>query len=207
MCRRFILNKIRIAELERDSNGEENSSVSSLCENILNEMRNLTLEEIADFIKSENVNEINSMNIPQFSSFYNGTILLIERLRMAGNYGPTFMDLGEQFLGAGKKKGAYVKYGENHAKLAQLYDLTYIYKKDISRVYLSTLGRMVESLDINEQKELLPKLSFKIPIIQKCVKDDIKDVDMVTRLLMEYLSETTALRRKSNVLTILKILI
>lgn len=206
VCRKFILNEIDIAQLERDSNEEGNNLVSWMCKEIINEMKNIKIEEIVEFIKNNDTNEINSANIPQFSCFENGTILLIERLRMAGNYGPTFRELGEQFLGQGRKKGAYVKYGENHAKLGQLYGLAYITKDRASRVYLSTLGRMVERTEINEQKELLSKFSFKIPIVQSCIKEDIRNTDKVTNLLMQYLSKKTALRRRSNVITILKML-
>jgi len=201
---KFILNDIKISELENNINEEINNSIFSLCETIFNEVKDTALYEIIELVKSQSINEINSANIPQFSSFANGTISLIEKLRMAGNYGPTFSDLGEQLLGPGKKKGAYIKYGENHAKLAQLYDLVYITKNGVSRVYLTSFGRIIEKLDITEQKELLIKLSFKIPIIQKCKKDDIQDAYKVEELLKEYLSETTALRRKSNVLNILK---
>ena len=206
MCSKFVLNQVNISQLERDSNGQINILINLMCETIINEMKSTKTEEIFELIKNNDINEANSWNIPQFSSFNNGTIFLIKKLRMGGNYGPTFKEIGEQFLGQGKKKGAYVKYGENHAKLGQLYDLVYIKKDGVSRVYLSTLGKMLESLEINEQKKLLSKFSFKIPIIQQCVKYDILNPDEVMELLMKYLSESTALRRKSNVITILKML-
>ena len=206
ICSKFILNQINIGKLERNLNGQINSSINLMCETIINEMRNTKIEEIIEFIKNNETNEVNSANIPQFSFFDNGTIFLIEKLRMGGNYGPTFKELGEQFLGQGKKKGAYVKYGENHAKLGRLYDLVYIKKDRVSRVYLSTLGRILEGLEIEEQEELLSKFSFKIPIIQQCIKYDILNSDGVMELLMEYLSVNTALRRKSNVINILKML-
>ena len=88
ICSKFILNQINIGKLERNLNGQINSSINLMCETIINEMRNTKIEEIIEFIKNNETNEVNSANIPQFSFFDNGTIFLIEKLRMGGNYGP-----------------------------------------------------------------------------------------------------------------------
>ncbi len=166
ICKKFLMNKISIGALDKNDNIDCSSSIRNLSEVILDDIREATIEEIIDFIKKNKNSEITQENIPQFSSYENGTSMLIEKLRMGGNFGPTFRELGEQLTGGIKKKEAFVKYGENHAKLGQLYDLVYIYPMKSRRVYLSSLGRLVENLQLEEQNEILHRLLFRIPVIQ-----------------------------------------
>lgn len=142
--------------------------------------------------------KVTTYNIPQYSSFDDGSIRLIEYLRMAGDFGPSFVEVGQHFLDIGHSEVAYTKYGENHSKLGELLGLVEIIKKDRKRVFLTDLGREVEKLDKEKQRVCLAKLSARIPIVQEAMKKDICDIDKLEQLLNIYLSAATALRRRRN---------
>ena len=149
-------------------------------------------------IKTMQQKPVKSQNIPQYSSFENGTYQMLKYLRMAGDFGPSFLEIGKHFSENGHKKGAYVKYGENHAKLAELLGLVTIEKKDRKRVFLSDIGREIERLEAEKQQVCYTKLAARIPIVQEAIRLNLSNAKELEEHLRNYLSPITAVRRRKN---------
>lgn len=200
----YMMNKISISALYEQGRVALAKELSHV---LLDEIENAKIDDIIKDVVQNSKPIILSGNIPQFSSFENGTIYLIKHLRMLGDFGPSLEEIGAQFLDGGKKKGAYVKYGENHSKLARQYDLVYFVKQGSNKVFLTELGKLIEKLEIGRQNKILEKLSLRIPIVQYCLKNNIKCPNNIERIMNNFLSEKTALRRKSNVCKIINLII
>ncbi len=180
-------------------------NVNQYAKNLINKILLMDVEDIIEICIEDNYLTINTGDIPQFSSFDDGTFNLIRILHRCGDFGPSFYDLGMYLTGTGKRKGAYIKYGENHSKLASLMDLVYIdYSKSPSKVFLTKLGKEMYRLEKNQFQNIISKLSIRIPIITKLLSEaSIRQVFIKEELLL-YLSKSTAIRRKSNIKALLR---
>jgi hypothetical protein len=113
-------------------------SVEEYVQKLLSDIFDKSVNDLLNCIVDNNKTEISSSNIPQFSNLLNGSFKLIRILEQCGDYGPTFMKLGQYLTGKDKKKGAYIKYGENHTKLAASLEMVWIKKENhISKIYLT----------------------------------------------------------------------
>ena len=172
----------------------EYDDVASLVDRLIECSRS----DICELIRREEQGQITTGTIPQYSSFEDGTTNLIKYLRMAGDFGPSFVEVGKHYLESGHQERAYIKYGENHSKLAQILGMVTIKKEDRKRVYLSEIGFELEKRNEDDQHECFIKLAGLIPIVQYAVKNNIEDDRTLEKVLNEYLSPTTALRRIRN---------
>ena len=173
---------------------------------VVEELLCTDLKSIKEFIVSIPQKTITSYNIPQYSNYNNGTYEMIKYLRMAGDFGPSYLEIGEHFLENSHKKVAYIKYGENHAKLAELLGLVEIKKVDRKRVYLTGIGKEIEKLDVNIQQDCFNKLSCRIPIVQEAIKSNIASANELESHLNNYLSPSTARRRKKNTWVMIEVI-
>ena len=171
-------------------------------------VRRILLVPIEEFIKydieAETIETITSKDVFQFSSLEAGTVHICRILNDLGNPGVTFVQAGQLLLNDGKQRNtvAYIKYGENHLKTAEslglLFELTHTY-------FVSCIGLVF--LDLNEQdkNKLLIRLLLRNKLIARLVKTTaINSVD--ARQFFYMLSDTTYIRRKSNIKCILKCL-
>ena len=140
--------------------------------------------------------------IPQFSDLnqviYDLPSLLKDQIL-------SFDAIGE-LLDNGKKKSALAqkKYGENHSKLAAQLDLAVISTENHqSSVLLSEFCEGYLDLSNKEKKAISARLMFRIPIIQQIFIDAASRVTDIDPYL-KCLSETTKIRRKSNVASIIR---
>lgn len=101
---------------------------------LVEELLQLDRKDVCDIVVNLEQKVITTASIPQYSSFDDGTTNLIQFLRMAGNFGPSFVEVGKHYLETGHQERAYIKYGENHAKLSEILGTTII-KKKIESVY------------------------------------------------------------------------
>ena len=155
-------------------------------------------ETICSLVSRIEQKNITTSTIPQYSSFDDGTVNLIQFLRMAGNFGPSYLEVGRHYLENGHTERAYIKYGENHAKVSELLGTTTIKKEDRKRVYLNEIGYEIEKLSTDKQHECFIKLSGRIPIVQYAIKNDIVSDRDLEEVLGRFLSPSTALRRRRN---------
>ncbi len=157
--------------------------------------------------ESKRLSKITPELIPQFSKFEDGSFEIVNILNNEGNRGLTFNELGRLLEGAGKKEGAYKKYGENHAKLAELLDFVTITTERPRKVYLTKLGlSFIESND-ERRINILKTQIYRMEIIKDIIIKSIKESFDLSIYLSDFLSTTTVTRRKPNIRTLFKFLI
>lgn len=147
---------------------------------------------------------ITAADIFQFSKFEDCTCNISRLLKEKNNPGVKAAEMGKLLLddGEARKAGAYRKYGENHLKAATLLGLVWKY---YDTYYLSCLGYVYDSLDKNEQKKLIVRLLLRNNLIKRILRASDKG-KLNMRQFCYMLSDSTYVRRRSNLRTILKLL-
>lgn len=98
--------------------------------------------------------------------------------------------------------GAYTKYGENYVKTAEAMGLFF----ELSRTYfLSCIGYIYCDLPEEDKEKLLVRLLLRNRLIVRMIQAS-ENGNINTREFFYMLSDSTYLRRKSNVKTVLKVL-
>ncbi|MGN0606058.1 MAG: hypothetical protein ACI4JM_06020 [Oscillospiraceae bacterium] len=165
---------------------------------MIKHISDMCIEDIIDFIddNDELIGTMDSKNIPQFSDInYVNTILSTVKTNPDGDY-----ELFGYYYKKEAKEGAHRKYGENHYKTASIMGL--VTRKAPFRV--TYFGESYMKLSEKEKLLLRPKLYMKIPIIQKVMADSLYGSAYPTELMRTCLSESTVIRRRSNVKTMVK---
>lgn len=103
-----------------------------------------------------------------------------------------------------KKPTANKKYGENHAKLATLLDLTDIVNEGRMLVVPTEFGKFFCELDEREKGAMAARLMLRIPIIQHLIVDDSETVSIGGQFKL--FAETTKKRRLPNVRTLVRMI-
>ena len=155
-------------------------------------------------IEMETTEAIMPKDVFQFSTLEAGTDHICRVLNEAGNPGVTFIQAGRLLLNDGtvRKDVAYIKYGENHLKTAEalglLYELTHTY-------FVSCIGMVYFNLTEEERFNLNVRLFLRNKFIARLLKASSKSkVD--ARQFLYMLSDSTYIRRKSNIKCILRYL-
>ncbi|SEH52532.1 hypothetical protein SAMN02910265_01252 [Ruminococcus flavefaciens] len=163
------------------------------------------LKEFVDYIDVNNSHElIESKDVFQFSNFNDATFKLSQIIVEQGNPGLSYLDIGKLLLNDGKSRteGAYVKYGENHAKTSSAIGLSF----EMSHItFVSCIGMVINNISKLEKEKLLVRLLLRNKLIWR-MYSATRIGSVNARLLFNMLSDSTYKRRKSNLLTILKIL-
>lgn len=170
-------------------------------EKIVNEPLPRFLAYISELKEKE---YIISKDIFQFSDLYDATDKLCIKMKEANNPGLKFEDIGKILLDDGKerKSGAFVKYGENHVKTAEMLGLVF---ELYHTYYLSGIGYVYIELSPEDKKKFLTRLILRNKLIMRIYQAQINGkVNMREFLYM--LAESTYTRRRSNVKAILDVL-
>lgn len=155
-------------------------------------------------INTDTAEAITPKDVFQFSTLEAGTLFVCNALTTANNPGVTFVQAGKLMLNDGKprKDTAYIKYGENHLKTAEglglLYELTRTY-------FVSCVGVIYLALNEDDQKKLIVRLLLRNKFISRLMKAAACG-KLNARQFLYMLSDTTYIRRKSNLKTILRYL-
>lgn len=194
---------------------------SSLNSQMLNYNFNFPVQQVKEYIvelisapvkdylicieKYSKVSSLSSRDIFQFSNLEDATRNLCKLVKQKDDPGLKHIAVGKILLNDGKIRndGAYTKYGENHAKFAE--DLGLMYSLE-SVFFLSCLGHVLDELEEDLYKKLLTRLVLRLRLVQKLYLDSLKGV-VNLRDCLSVLSESTFIRRSSNVKTILNFLI
>lgn len=202
----YYCNALSLSQLENDISVYKQKK-EMLVDKLIGILLETSIEEIK-LLLAVNRNKIEKAtpkNIPQFSSLPIATIIVPNYLN-EHQYGVDYMKLGYTSYSQCVSDGAAQKFGENHGKTAVLLDLAKIGKdkNGKSAFFPSLITDKYCSLEPEQKTELLARLCYKIPIIQKAViaDDPIKVVDTVSK---KVLSESTASRRRPNILELLAI--
>lgn len=148
--------------------------------------------------------QITSKDVFQFSDLSDATIVICEKIKAHNNPGVRYIDVGKILLDDGKtrKDGAYTKYGENHVKTAEAMGLFF----ELSRTYfLSCLGYVYCDLSNDDRQKLLTRLLLRNRLIVRMIQASENGYVNIREFLY-MLSDSTYLRRKSNVKVVLNIL-
>ena len=155
-------------------------------------------------IQMETTEAITPKDVFQFSTLEAGTDHVCQALSSAGNPGVTFIEAGKLMLNDGtlRKDMAYIKYGENHLKTAEALGLLY----ELTRTYfVSCIGEIYLTLNEEDRKRLNIRLFLRNKFIARLIKATATGkVD--ARQFLYMLSDTTYIRRKSNIKCILRYL-
>lgn len=161
-------------------------------------MIQVPVEKYVDYIvEKQEKEQILSKDVFQFSSFDDATVRICEKLKEIDNPGVKFLEAGKLLLDDGKerKDGAYVKYGENHLKTAEMFGLSF----ELCHIYyLSGIGYVFVELDSESQIELLVRLILRGKLMARVLQASQNGkVNMREFLFM--LSDSTYIRRSSNI--------
>lgn len=153
---------------------------------------------IDKFIECIDVDKMCSCDmIFQYSNFEHATINVSKILKYVES--PlTFAQIGKLLINA-KEDGACRKYGENHSKLAKEMSMVFIDKSYISEVKNTSFGDFSVGLSETTRIELIRRLALRNNFIQKIVYYAKNGFVNYMELVCYILSESTAIRRKSNV--------
>lgn len=178
---------------EEELIGYQDSELEKVAKEIFQLLLDTKTEDIITIIESNmsDIKKITAANIPQFSNIDHLEVVLDIVL---SNENATFEDIGYYFNKDGKV-GAQRKYGENHYKLCSQLGLTSV-KKPFE---LSFLGKAYRKLSKDDKEEIKTKLALRIPIIQSIIIDAQHKEVVISKRLGQYLSDSTALRRRSNI--------
>ena len=166
---------------------------------IFNFLNKYDIDKMIDKIDSSYLSVIDPNMVIQFSSFEIGIKDVISILKQFGNL--TFDEIGKYLLGE-RDLLAMKKYGENHSKLAQIFDLVELSNKKPITVSLTSLGRFCSMMDFRSEQRMLRILALRDPLIRNII---YRSKTGKCKYISETscLSESTQIRRRSNVKTLI----
>lgn len=135
--------------------------------------------------------------IIQYSNL-NHALIDVTRVLKFSDKPLTFSELGKIIIKA-KEDGACKKYGENHSKLAEELSMVSLTRYGSTEVANTAFGNFSVGLSDEDRLELVKRLVLRNEFIQKIIYHAKKGVANYMELAMLSLSESTAIRRKSNV--------
>lgn len=191
ILRLFYLQPVSEEEVKK----YEQESLKRVAQYMLHLIAETPTSDIIDTIEGDatDIGEITTQNIPQFSNLdaVEDVIQIVE-----SNPGCNYELIG-YFFNKNGSKGSQTKYGENHYKTAALLNLV-SWKQPYAVTFF---GKEYMQLDGDLRSTVKTKLFLLIPIIQRTIiHAKYEDVQMIDEL-KKYLSESTAIRRRSNVRT------
>ena len=161
-----------------------------------NVLTKIGIESIINYIDEKEIKEIDPTMIFQFSNFEAGTKDIC-RILFSEKKALTFDEIGEKMLGE-RSKLAEKKYGENHSKLAGQLSLVTISVSRPFTVENSSLGNFCVSLDENCFLNFIKILALRNELVKNLIAKAKKGF-VNYRDEVRCLSESTSIRRRSNV--------
>lgn len=166
-------------------------------EEYVHSLLSVPLVDYVEYVNHEyQKKSISAKDVIQFSSFYDATIGICNKLKEVDNPGMKFAEIGRLLLDDGKdrKDGAYVKYGENHAKTATSLGLVFEF---YNTYYLSCVGNIYIELQEEDKKHLLDRLIVRSSLVARMLQAS-QNGRVNMREFLYMLSDSTYTRRKSN---------
>lgn len=145
--------------------------------------------------------EVGKKDISQFSDFKDAYYRVPYLLQHCGKSDVDYLSMGYMLRENKRKDIADKKYGENHIKTAAQLGLCRFEK---CRANSNALGGLFIKLSEAERRNVLPKLCLYIPYIQNYYMSGA--TDEARDKMLSILSNTTQIRRRPNVNTIIQII-
>lgn len=176
-----------------------NEEIATFCKLLIS----YNIDKIIEFIDESFYSELSPSKIVQFSDFEKGTSRLVQVLYVNKD-GMNYPSIGRALVGS-EDLNAATKYGENHSKLARDFDLVKISGHKPAIVKLSHFGECFAFLEKREQEELLRKLALRDPLIKNIIIK-AKRGPVYYEEECNCLSESTRIRRRSNVKKLIELI-
>lgn len=165
---------------------------------IVDILKAISIDNIISIIEANKaeIAEITPANIPQFSNINS----INDVLDVVESSDEITFELIGYYINKNASKGAQIKYGENHYKTAAAIGLTTLNKP----FHVTALGKKYMSLSWEDKISIRNKLFLLVPIVQKIIIDAKYRTVHPLDVLRLYLSESTSIRRRSNVRTMVE---
>ena len=141
---------------------------------------------------------VTSNDVPQFSSFFDAVYTTPKLLNNPSIKDVTYTDMGKLLApNTQKLDGAYMKYGENHAKTAVLLSLASI--DGNHKINITDFGKEFMALEPFIQAAVIPSLCLRVPIVYNyfCQGENPQTIEQ--DMSSANLTDSTKGRRRSNV--------
>lgn len=169
-----------------------------VAEKIVDILKAISIDNIISIIEANKaeISEITTANIPQFSNINS----INDVLDVVESSDEITFELIGYYINKNASKSAQIKYGENHYKTAAAIGLTTLNKP----FHVTALGKRYMSLSREDKTSIRNKLFLLVPIVQKIIIDAKYTTVHPLDVLRLYLSESTSIRRRSNVRTMVE---
>lgn len=177
-----------------------------LVKNFILTVTNLPLIYFLNYMREHyNVHFLEPKDVIQFSNLNDCTTNICTKIKMNGDTGFNALEIGRMLEddGVERKSGALVKYGENHAKTATELGLLQCLN---NKFFLSCFGYVFNELDEENQINFLIRLILRNKLVWRLIYKAITNGSSNYYSETGFLSESTQLRRKSNVKQLLNFL-
>lgn len=172
----------------------------------VNNLLSIPLSEYVGYLcDNYNVSYLEAKDILQFSNFEDFSTKICKVIKENGDKGFSVLDIGK-FLendGIVRKDGAYLKYGENHAKAAREIGLLFSLS---NKYFLSCVGYIFNDLEEKIRNRLLIRLFLRNKLIRRIIYRWKSDGSVDYYNEVGFLSLTTQKRRKPNIKAIIEFL-
>lgn len=179
-------------------------SIDACVDHFLDILSRNSIDKIIGIIDQIDTREVTPSEVPQFSSFEDAIGI---GLKLLSKRTYNYIEFGSEFPNrTSNTEISKQKYGENQGKLLSQLDLAVIDStKHPYEITISPFGKKLQN-DTELLTELLPKLILKIPLIQAIIKDSRANIVDLDECLSSVLKLSTVKRRRSNIISLLKIL-
>ena len=164
----------------------------------------LLVENLPDLISKKKLTyahkDISAFQIPQFSDLTTALYKTPEVLKDT-HENVEYEEMGKLLWKGNRKKGADLKWGENHAKTAALINLVSVEK---GKINITDFGKVFLQLNPAQQALLIPILWLKSPLFHNYFFSE--NGEEVLNEDISILAESTQKRRLSNIRTIIDII-
>ncbi len=164
----------------------------------IDEVIRIPIEAYIDYICTRlPKTRIETSDVVQFSSLKKATDILCDVLKEKDNPGLKYKEIGKLLLDntGDRKESAYIKYGENHAKLSATLGLTFVFYNNF---YLSGIGYDYIGRKVEEKEMLMDRLIIRSTLISRMIQAS-QNGTINMREFLYMLSDSTYIRRRSNI--------
>lgn len=202
----YLLGHLDFLCMDEELKQDCSTDLSDSANDLLSALRDVTIGEIFSIIDhAKALRAVEVSTISQFSTLDNATYNLLAAL--VDKPKMTFREIGTVLdNGASKSEVAQRKYGENHSKLAAVLDLVWINDSPDGKVVtLSPVGRQLLSMKREDQRAIIQRLFFRIPVIQHLFKETSKnEIFIREKLKAANLKDSTNKRRRDSIFLIVQ---
>ncbi len=199
----FLFNKITpLCLIENNECGCTYSN--KISNSLMKDLLKITYSEILDELDKTDVT-LDVQSIPMFNDLFDGSKGMIDYMITVDKV--TYLDVGTYFTSDINKIEARRKYGEEHVKLASQFGFVSLPLDIQPRITeITPFGIQCGYLTKKEFDSLLPKLVFKIPIVEQLFKKAATETISVRETMKDLgMKETTVTRRSTSIKALLRI--